>query len=50
MIPAYGLLALSCCSTEEEAMKLGLAMFVTAHSIDVVSLARKAKACGFDSL
>jgi len=31
-------------------MQVGIAMFVTDYSIDVVSLAQKAEACGFDSV
>lgn len=31
-------------------MQVGMAMFVTDYSIDVVSLAQKAEACGFESL
>ena len=31
-------------------MQVGIAMFVTDYSIDVVSLAQKAEACGFESL
>ena len=31
-------------------MQVGIAMFVTDYSMDVVSLAQKAEACGFDSV
>ena len=31
-------------------MQVGIAMFVTDYSIDIVSLAQKAEACGFDSV
>jgi probable F420-dependent oxidoreductase len=34
----------------ESAMKVGIAMFVTAYSIDIVTLAKRAEALGFESL